>query len=474
MARRGLAFQLGMAFAVVAAFTALLAAGILTYAWQQLFEGYVRAGVQSSAVSLSSVTADSYTYYGGWQEASLAQIARLAVANDLRLQILDGTGKVLIDSDSLQADAGPLGLSGAIGGQTGTTAKLTPMPQPVVQAPVVVGVTTVGSIKVASLAPGGLLTQRDLEFRAASFDGLAIAAVLALLLASFAGVLYSRRFTKPIDRVTRTAAALRSGERGARTGMTGEDPVGVLGRTLDEMADSIEAEREFERRLTADVAHELRTPLMAIQAQVEAMQDGVLPTDEHQLGIVRDETMRLSRLADSILELSRLERRSVTFHMEPMDLAEPLAQAVDTHRALMESLELTLVDDIATGVKVNGDSDRLAQAFSNLLGNAARYTPEGGSVTVRLMRERGQAVVTVSDTGIGIAADERDRVFTRFWRSDAARERARSGFGIGLAVVREIVDYHGGSVAFTSEVGRGTTFTIKLPLDGGRKKPAAD
>jgi signal transduction histidine kinase len=255
--------------------------------------------------------------------------------------------------------------------------------------------------------------------------------------------------------------------------MTGEDPVGVLGRTLDQMADSIEAEREFERRLTADVAHELRTPLMAIQAQVEAMQDGVLPTDEHQLGIVRDETMRLSRLADSILELSRLERRSVTFHMEPMDVADPLTQAVDTHRALMESLELTLVADIATGVKVNGDADRLAQAFSNLLGNAARYTPEGGSVTVRLVRERGQAVVTVSDTGIGISPEERDRVFTRFWRSDAARERARSGFGIGLAVVREIVDYHGGSVSFDSEVGRGTTFAIKLPIDGRRGRQTA-
>ena len=473
MHRRGLGFQLGIAFAAVAAFTALLAAGILTYAWQQLFEGYVRGGVQSSAVSLSSVTGDSYAYYGGWQEASLAQIARLAVANDLRLQILDAKAKVLVDSASLQTDAGPLGLSGALTGQQGATSKPGAMPQPVVQVPVVVGSTTVGSVKVASLAPGGLLTQRDIEFRAASFDGLAVAAALAVLLASFAGVVYSRRFTKPIDLVTRTAAALRSGERGARTGMTGEDPVGVLGRTLDQMADSIEAEREFERRLTADVAHELRTPLMAIQAQVEAMQDGVLPTDEHQLGIVRDETMRLSRLADSILELSRLERRSVTFHMEPMDLAGPLAQAVETHRALMESLELTLVDDIAAGVRVRGDADRLAQSFSNLLGNAARYTPEGGVVTVRLFREKGQAVVTVADTGIGIPADERDHVFTRFWRSDAARERARSGFGIGLAVVREIIDYHGGGVTFESEVGRGTTFAIRLPLEGGRKKSAA-
>ena len=295
--------------------------------------------------------------------------------------------------------------------------------------------------------------------------------MLAVLFATAAGMLYSRLVVRPIDRVTQTAAALSAGKMDARTGMSGEDAVGLLGRTLDEMATSIEAEREFERRLTADVAHELRTPLQAIQATVEAMQDGVLPADAEHLGVVRNETVRMGRLADSILELSRLENRSLPFRMAPIDPAVPLSRAVEAHRALLESLDLHVVTDIEEGSTVSADLDRLTQAFSNLLSNAARYTPEGGTVTIGLHATARQVVATVRDTGIGIPEDQRDRIFTRFWRSDAARELSRSGFGIGLAVVREIVEQHGGTVNFTSNGPEpGTTFEVTLPLVRKRQK----
>jgi signal transduction histidine kinase len=201
-------------------------------------------------------------------------------------------------------------------------------------APIVAAGHTVGSVKLWSLSPTGML-QRDLQFQEASVRGLGLATAIAIVLASAAGWLYARRMIRPINQVTATAAALRSGETGARTGMRGDDPLGVLGRTLDEMADSIEADRQFERRLTADVAHELRTPLQAIQATVEAMQDGVLPADEKRLETVRNETVRLARLADSILELSRLERGSVPMQCREVDPAVPLLAALDTHRALM-------------------------------------------------------------------------------------------------------------------------------------------
>jgi signal transduction histidine kinase len=332
-----------------------------------------------------------------------------------------------------------------------------------------VGSIQVGSLRLASASPGSLLTDTDLQFRDASFKGLGLAAALAVALATAGGFFYSRVFAHPIERVTRTAAAIRTGDLDARTGMSGEDPVGLLGRTLDEMAASIQAEREFERRLTADVAHELRTPLQAIQATVEAIQDGVLPAEN--LGVVRDETVRLGRLAESILELSRLENRSVRFKMAPIDPAVPLMRAVDSHRALFESLELTLDSEVAEGATVSADLDRLTQAFGNLLSNAARYTPAGGSVTVRLAIEPKQVAVSVRDSGIGIPEEQRDRVFTRFWRSDAARERSRSGFGVGLAMVREIVDQHGGSVSFSSnEPEPGTTFVVRLPATKQRQR----
>jgi signal transduction histidine kinase len=322
----------------------------------------------------------------------------------------------------------------------------------------------VGSVVVSSLSPGSLLTDSDLQFRSSSTAGLGLAAIAAMLLATAAGLLYSRVFARPINRVTQTADALRAGDLDARTGMGGDDAIGMLGSTLDEMAKSIQAEREFERRLTADVAHELRTPLQAIQATVEAMQDGVMPADAEHLTVVRNETVRLGRLADSILELSRLENRSVHFRREAIDPAVPLTKAVDAHRALLESLELGVVTAIDEGGSISADVDLLTQAFGNLLGNAARYTPEGGTVTVGLHYDARQAIITVTDTGIGIPEDQCDRIFTRFYRSDAARERSRHGFGIGLAVVREIVDQHGGTVGFhANNPGPGTTFEVRMP-----------
>lgn len=468
MRRIRLGAQLGLAFAVVAAFTALLVALVLAVTWQSIFESYVRERVQASATSFSEIAASSFLTYGRWNETGLWQLADYGRRNDLRVQVLDVSGAVMVDSLELGGPPIP-GMSEGL--ETTAPGGLAPMQEPVVRSPVYIGTVQVGSVRVSSLSPGSLLNESDLRFRDASVAGLALAAVLAVAFATGGGLLYSRVFVRPIERVTRTAAALRSGTLDARTGMTGDDAVGLLGRTLDEMADSIEAEREFERRLTADVAHELRTPLQAIQATVEAMQDGVLPADPEHLNVVRNETVRLGKLAESILELSRLENRSLPFRMSPVDPAVPLMRAVESHRALLESLDLKVITDIAEGAIVSADVDRLTQTFSNLISNAARFTPEGGSVTATLRIAPKEVVIGVSDTGVGIPEEQREHVFTRFWRSDQARSRARGGFGVGLAVVKEIVDQHGGSVSFHSnETGPGTTFEVKLPTLRGRQK----
>jgi signal transduction histidine kinase len=469
MRRIGLRAQLGLAFAGVAVFTAILVAVVLGVTWQGLFSNYVQERVQISATNFARIAGISYGMGRRWESGGLEWLAQWARFYRLRAQVLDMNGAVLMDSawlsGAIELPGMPEDAAGEAVDSTGT------MQEPVVRAPVSVQGVVVGSVRVAPASPGSLLTDSDLQFQSASTTGLGVAAALALILATAAGLLYSRVFARPINRVTRTADALRAGDLQARTGMGGEDAIGMLGRTLDEMAASIQAEREFERRLTADVAHELRTPLQAIQATVEAMQDGVLPADGEHLGVVRNETVRLGRLADSILELSRLENRSVQFRRASLDPAVPLARAVDSHRALLESLELAVVTAIDEGSFVSADVDLLTQAFGNLLGNAARYTPEGGTVTISLHCDAREAVIRIADTGIGIPEDQRDRIFTRFYRSDAARERSRSGFGIGLAVVREIVGQHGGTVGFHSnEPGLGTTFEVRLPLVRTRQK----
>ncbi|MBE0476525.1 MAG: HAMP domain-containing histidine kinase [Coriobacteriia bacterium] len=457
--RFDLGFRIAAGYAAAAVFTAALAALLLTLTWQQQFERYVREGLQARANDAAVVMAQIHAQAGGWQAVRYLDLGHVGLTmRDFRIQVFDGDGTIIGDSrrSALPQDIEMGGLSRVAG--TAAT------------APIVVNGEKVGEVRVTALSPGGLLTPRDIEFREGSLDSLLVAAIIAVIVAAAAGTLVARGIVRPIHRVTQVAGRLRSGEADARTAMEGPDAVSVLGRTLDEMADSIEADRRFERQLTADVAHELRTPLQAIQATVEAMQDGVLPADEERLGVVRDETVRLARLANSILELSRLESGSTRFECRSLDPADPVRAAVEAHRALLEACSLTLVARLEDGMTIEGDPDRLTQAVGNLLSNAARYTPEGGRVTVAVQRDDDSVRIAVSDTGLGVAEGDRDKVFTRFWRADPARERSKGGVGIGLSVVKEIVERHKGRVTLApaeENPDGGATFVIRIPLAGG-------
>lgn len=456
LARGRLTRRVAVAFAGVALLTAALAAFLLSVVWAAQFDAYVREGLRNTASGAATLLSRFYSDAGGWTLEAFAQMPRFGIMSGLGLQVLDVQGDVIYD-DSVMGGM-------AQGMVTQFPAGVTEPAGQVETAPVLVEDEVVGVVRVWPLSPEGLLTKNDIAFRRSSFIGLAAAAVVAVALASLAGLVFAAGLVRPLDRITETAEALRGGDRDARTGVRGDDAIGVLGMTFDEMADAIEADRELERRLTADVAHELRTPLQAIQATVEAMQDGVLPADDERLAVVRDETVRLARLADGILELTRLERGSAPMRHERLIADVPVRAAIDAHRALIESCGLELSEDIAPGLAVMGDRDRLTQAVGNLLSNAARYTPEDGRVGVSVHSEGDRVVIRVSDTGIGIAEADTERVFSRFWRADSARGASTGGLGIGLAIVKEIAERHGGTVAVERRLSGGTTFTIRLPL----------
>lgn len=453
MRSASLTSRFALAFAVVSIATALIAAVVITVNWQRQFREYVQAGVQDRADDIAESAALAYEQYGGWANVPYIQYTHAGMPAEVSVRIVDVNGDVVLtgvgrmDSMLRQGDSGR--------GSTVTA-----------RSDVVAGEEVVGEVQVVQESAETLLNPRDIEFRRGSLAGLAVAALIAAGLASLAGVLFARDMVRPIEEVTRAANALRHGDRRARTRMTGGDPVSDLGLTFDQMADAVEAERAFEQQLTADVAHELRTPLQAIQATVEAMQDGVLPTDEERLALIHDETVRLGRLAGSILELARLENGSSPLSLALLDISAPVAVAVESSRALMESTGHVLEESVVTGIVVMGDGDRLTQAVGNLLSNAARYTPEGGHVRIRVLRDAGDAVIEVADSGMGVAEEDRERVFARFWRADRARSRASGGLGVGLAVVREIVGRHGGTVGVHASDLGGAAFVIRLPLAG--------
>lgn len=300
---------------------------------------------------------------------------------------------------------------------------------------------------------------------------IVIAGVTALVLSIILGLYFAVGIARPIQRISDAASAIKEGDLSARTRLSGDDQLGQLGQRFDEMADAIERDRNLERQLIGDVAHELRTPLMAIQATVEAIQDGVFEADEQHLNTISFETRRLGRLVEALLHLNRLENGTTEIKHDLVNLSSVVAGLSTTHEALLEGAGIMFFTDIEPNVMIIGDQDLLSQAVTNLLSNAVRYTPENGMVTIDLSRERGFAKISVTDTGVGIAEDDMKKVFSRFWRADVARQNVDGGLGIGLALVKEVVDQHRGNVSVESKLGEGSTFIMRIPLapaDKGR------
>ena len=289
-----------------------------------------------------------------------------------------------------------------------------------------------------------------------------IAAVVALLLGSFLFF----QIVSPVQKLTLAAQKIAAGDLQQRIPTQSQDEIGTLATTFNQMADSLARHEELRRNLIADVAHELRTPLTVIQGNLEAMLDGILPTNSQEIATLRDETALLTRLVADLRLLSLAEAGQLKLERVETDLAELTARAVEPFHLLAQSDQIELAIDVAPNLPfVNVDADRIAQVIRNLLNNALRHTPAGGQVTVTCRIDQSKEfLIRVSDTGEGIPPDDLPYIFDRFYRADKSRSRVSGGSGIGLAIVKQLVEAHGGRVRAESQPGQGTSIAFTLPI----------
>lgn len=464
------ASRVTLSFALIAAMTALVAIGVVSIVWQQHFQTYTQENMRILAETTAEQIATRYEQSGAFNNYVLQPAGNAVV-------ITEGVGMQVVSTDNTVLFDSTTELTGEDGFEAPSIAPL-PGIDNIARAPIVVNDQAVGSVRVWVYGSDSLLRATDQEFRDRSYQAMVLAAVIAIVLASVFGYFFARNLVKPIKRLTDTAEQLKEGNFEARAHLKGEDELAQFGNTFDAMAEAVERDRKLERRLTTDVAHELRTPLMAIQATVEAMVDGVLPVDEQRLMTVDSEVMRLSRLVDSMLKLSRLENRANPNKEEIVDVGEVVSGIIATHEAYVKEAGLTLKYKADPDVYVLGDPDLIRQATANLISNAVRYTDEGGEIKVRVKRGETMASIAVQDTGIGLTPEEARMVFQRFWRADSGRDRESGGLGIGLTVVKEIVARHDGWVQVEGRKGEGACFTIHIPLyderEQRRKKEAKE
>ncbi|MEU3609055.1 ATP-binding protein [Streptomyces sp. NPDC035033] len=296
--------------------------------------------------------------------------------------------------------------------------------------------------------------------------GPAVAVAAGVVLAALGcAVLLSRAVLRPVRALTTATRGLGEGDLGRRVPAAGRDEIGELGRAFNRMADSLAASEERQRRLVGDIAHELRTPLANLRGYLEALRDGVLEADPDLLDSLHEEVLLQQRIVDDLQDLALAEAGALTYHRRALDARELLDACRTAHsaRAAAAGVELTVTGPGPGAVRLHGDPDRLRQALGNLVGNAVRHTPAGGSVRLELGRADGRVRIAVRDTGEGIPAADLPYLFDRFWRADAARGRATGGSGLGLSICRRIVADHGGTVTAASEPGKGSVFTVLFP-----------
>jgi two-component system sensor histidine kinase BaeS len=390
--------------------------------------------------AMSVVAGTSWSKAGSGSRADFTSARNLAAKIDARVEVRDNSGRALATSPGFGTGTGQ-----------------------VHRAPVMMDGRRVGSVLVRFQAGLG---RNDDRLRSEFWQAIAGAAGLAALLALIVAIAVSRRITRPVVRLIEVARAVGGGDPTARVGsLHAPAELADLAATFDQMADALARQEQLRRYLVADVAHELRTPVAVLQAGHEALIDGVVQPTPAQLSSLRDEVMRLATMVEDLQALAAAEAAALQLTLTNGDLAEIAAAAADSLAGRFESSQITLERHLAPA-PVRADDRWMHQVVTNLLSNSVKYTPAGGAVVLTTALDGDRATLSVSDTGVGIEAEQLPHIFERFWRGtsqNGASQNGASGSGIGLAVVAELVRGHDGVMDVTSSAGRGSRFVVSLP-----------
>jgi signal transduction histidine kinase len=433
-----LGLRLALAFLSVALAAVALLAGLtagLAAADVSDLTGQQRDDLTSA---IAAAAAAAWLSGDSWASADLSPVLDLATRTGAEVQIRDWAGQVVASPHGFAVQAGA----------------------PQQSAAVLVRGNRVGEVIVrftnSGLASADHALQSDLL--QAIFGAAGLAAVVALL----TGLAMARRITRPVERIISVTRAMGRGERTARVGdIAAPGELRELASAFDQMADTRDRQDQLRRDLVADVAHELRTPVAVLQAGHEALLDGITEPTPDQLASLRDEVLRLARMIGDLQTLAAADAAALHLSRRPCDLADLAAAAADSQAGRFEAAGIALERRL-TPVGVDADPRWLHQVITNLLTNALKFTSAGGRVTIEAgPGGSSDAVLSVTDTGIGIPADELPRIFDRFWRGRQAA--SLSGSGIGLAVAAELAQAHDGELTARSEPGQGTELTLTLP-----------
>ncbi len=464
---RSLWLKLTLSFVLLIIVVAILMAFFINSAVRGRFKAYLLTTYRAQAQLLAPVLAEYYFVNGGWGGVDnfLKELLALRpmrrgmgmrmIVRQARVIVTDEEGAIVADS------------AGEMTGRKLSPAELS------LGAPITVEGEVVGTVLVAWGREIVLGEIEEAFLRSVRFS-LLLVMIGGCLLALGLGALMSYQITRPLRELRQAVAEIASGNLGSRVQIRGEDEVAELAHAFNEMARALQSQEEKRRQMLADIAHELRTPLSVIRGHLEALLDGLYPLDSAHLAPIYNETILLQRLVEDLRVLSLAEAGQLPLEKRLFDASELVKEIVELAEAEAAEKGLSLECSVESPLPLYADRQRIGQVIHNILANALNFTPEGGRITVKARKinsgppakAREFVEISVSDTGPGIPPEDLPHIFDRFWRKEPSRSRSTGGSGLGLSIVKELVEAHGGTIEVQSTVGKGTTFTVRIPAKG--------
>lgn len=457
--------RLTLSFALVALACILMVSALANGVLESSFRRYVRETLVRQAQRVVSQIGAQRSASGAWDQDAISAIGMTALEQGMIVKLSEPGGRTVWDATTHNN-----GLC---------VQMITHMAQNMASRypnwrgsytenvyPVRASFSNVGVVTIGYYGPF-YLNDQELAFINSLNLLLLWVTIAATALAVLIGWISARQITIPLARVALATQQIAQGRRDVLiSGTTRVRELDGIAASVNDLSRALGDQEDLRRRLTADMAHELRTPLATLQSHLEAMMDGVWQPSPERLAGLHEEILRINRLVADLEKLARMEGNYSSLARRPTDLRALLAGIVGIHEPQFRAKGVALrFDSDAGDTPVAVDPDKLSQAVINLLSNAREYTPQGGTVVVQLRVRPDGAEIRVSDTGIGIDRRDLPRVFERFYRADNSRSRATGGAGIGLSISRAIVEAHGGTIRAASEPGRGSQFTISLPAN---------
>jgi signal transduction histidine kinase len=328
-------------------------------------------------------------------------------------------------------------------------------------APIIVDGKTVGILFISDPM---MRSPMDYAFLDSVYRSIFISAIGATLLALLIGVLLSRSITRPVRELTKATRKITGGALGEQVPVRSRDEIGDLAQAFNRMSRDLAQALRLRKQMTADIAHELRTPLSLILGHAEGVKDGVLKPTRKNFEIIREEAERLDRLVDDLRTLSLADADELSMEFQPVNVNDLMGRIHAHHLTLFEQKRVALnLEQDSVILKANLDPNRFAQVLNNILDNALRHTPEGGHVEMKTQLTENRIQLSVKDSGEGVSPEDAPRLFDRFYRVSEARARNDGGSGLGLAIAKSIVEMHKGRIWAESEKGKGLRVVIEVP-----------